>query len=326
MRWIASPRVQRWLGWRGAVLLLAGFCAISATSATRKSNTFDELIHLTGGYAMWRLGDHRVAVNADNGILPKRWAALPLLAMDLAFPSRADDAWLRSDHWEVADQFLFRVGNDPHRMLFRARMMILVLGALVGALVYGVARSGFGRAAGFVALTMFVFSPVIVAHSRLVTSDLITSGAFLLATVTGWRVLQEVTVPRLAASLLATGLLVISKTSGVLIGPIFVVMIVVRLLSGRRLIIGRGPGRRILRRRRHLAAAMAVLLIMQASAAWVAVWAGFGFRYSMYEEETRATSTFQVTEGREEDPGIAHDVLRFCRRHRLLPEGGSGGG
>src|SRR5438094_1460455 len=64
---------------------------MAVSSVGQKSTTFAELAHLTAGYSYWLTGDFRL--QPENGNLPQRWAALPLLLGHYRFPSLEQEAW-----------------------------------------------------------------------------------------------------------------------------------------------------------------------------------------------------------------------------------------
>ena len=70
------------------------------------------------GYGYWLYRDFRI--DPENGNLPQRWAALPLLLSKPAFLP------LDSKQWKSAAgtdrMFLYGVGNDPQRILGEGRM------------------------------------------------------------------------------------------------------------------------------------------------------------------------------------------------------------
>ena len=73
--------------------LLALYWWLAVTSQVGKGAAYDETAHLTAGYTYWKLDDYRF--HTENGNLPQRWAALPLLAMEPHFPPPADAAALK---------------------------------------------------------------------------------------------------------------------------------------------------------------------------------------------------------------------------------------
>jgi dolichyl-phosphate-mannose--protein O-mannosyl transferase len=73
--------------------------------------------------------------------------------------------------------------------------------------------------------TLVVFDANILAHSALVTTDIGVSCFFVAAIWTFYRYATRPTVIRLLLVGVATGLLLATKHSGILIGPMFVVLI-----------------------------------------------------------------------------------------------------
>jgi hypothetical protein len=72
--------------------------------------TGDEIAHLTAGYSYWKTDDYRL--QPENGNLPQRWAALPLLHEHLKFPTLEQKAWRISDVWDLGFQWFYECGND----------------------------------------------------------------------------------------------------------------------------------------------------------------------------------------------------------------------
>ena len=108
------------------VLALCGLHAWMAASVSRTfSSTSDEIAHLTSGYAYWTQHDYRL--QPENGILPQRWAALPLLWMNVKFPETSGNAWESANVWIVGHDFFYKQGNDLPAMLAAGRAMIAVL-------------------------------------------------------------------------------------------------------------------------------------------------------------------------------------------------------
>ncbi|HRG56809.1 MAG TPA: hypothetical protein PLG56_12260, partial [Lacunisphaera sp.] len=177
-----------------AALLLAWFWGQVISVSPELGITADEVIHVTAGYEYWRHGDYRL--QPENGNLPQRLAALPLLWLDPAPVPAAAIPLQRADTWGVGNLFFFHLGNQPGLMLFAARCMIALLGVATGALIYRWARDLWGPAGALVATSFFASSPTVLAHAGLATSDMMASFGFLAALLTGWRMLHRVTAGR----------------------------------------------------------------------------------------------------------------------------------
>jgi hypothetical protein len=259
-----------------AGVLLALYWWMAASVSGEHSTTADEIFHVTAGYSYWQLGDYRL--QPENGNLPQRLAALPLLAQDVRFPKLDQPAWRKADAAEIGHQFFHESGNDLPRMLAAARGAVALLGVACGALVFAWARSLFGGAGAVVAVALFAFCPLVLAHSGLATSDLAATLGFLAATVTGWRLLHRVTLARIALAGAAWGGLALAKFSAPLFAAMFAAMVAVRLARGAVLPVRLGATAMRLRHGRAVAALVGASLAAVALALLL-VWAGYGFQF-----------------------------------------------
>ncbi|MEE8526481.1 MAG: hypothetical protein V3T72_21310 [Thermoanaerobaculia bacterium] len=264
---------QRRLGEGILVLALVaahGWLAIS--SSIEKSVAFDEVAHIGGGILAWKTGDYRF--NAESGILPQRWAALPYLWREVTVPGPEHPARRQGNVWIAGREILFSLDNDAASVTRTMRSMIALASMALGACVYFWSRALFGPAGALLSLVLYAVSPTILAHARLVTADLFAALFFLLAAGALWRVLDGVatgraTVPRVAMAALAVAGLLLSKHSGLLILPIAAVLTVMRAVESRRVVFGR-----------RQALAFAGVAIAIAIGALAVIWAAYGFRYS----------------------------------------------
>jgi len=308
--------------------LLALFWWMAASVSREHSTTADEIFHITAGYSYWQFGDYRL--QPENGILPQRLAALPLLAQDLRFPKIDQPAWLTGDVAEMGHQFFYESGNDPSRMLASARAMIALLGVACGALVFFWSRSLFGAAGGLVSVALFAFCPSLLAHAGLATSDMAAALGFLAAVLAGWRLLHRVTFGRIAALGGAAALLVLSKFSAPLLAPLLGLMALARLARGAALPMR--LGRHVFRLtgwRAVLAGAGAIA--GAAGLALILVWSAYGFRYSALHGPGRffqpwATvlmadaPTLSAADRPAHQPGAVQAVVAPLLRLRIMPE------
>jgi hypothetical protein len=289
---------------------------MAVSAASRKSMTFDEMAHLTGGYTYWAFNDYRL--HPENGNWPQRLAALPAVLAGASFPRLDQPAWTRSDVYAIGDQFLYASGNDAGTMLGRGRGVMAMLGVALGALVYAWARRLVSPAGAWVSLVLFVFSPTLLAHGPLVTSDVAAALFFTAATGALWVAWHRVTPMRvLGASALVAGCF-LSKLSGPILVPIAIVMLIVRLIGGRPLImVFRGRSLEYRAPTRQLGILLGVGLFV-GLVTWVLIWASFGFRYTAFAAGTTGTDAFlgQVTG----QPGPMGWLLSMAREFHLLPE------
>jgi hypothetical protein len=280
--------------------------------------TFDELAHLTGGVTAWLTSDYRLF--PQNPQLPQRWAALPLVVGGISLPSLDQPAWWSSDLEAIGYQLLYDSGNDHDALLWRARLAMIPIGMLLGWTCYLWGRALFGTAAGLVALFVCVFSPSIIAHGPLATSDLSAALMFTICLAAFWNVLHHVTPGRLLLSALAAGLLFITKMSALLMIPVALVLTVIRVVQGRPM---RWFGDRLRRPDTHrLAARCAIVLASHVVGIGVVIWASYGFRYTTFRDAVPGRDQMFLGDTIDTlaSPSGVGRALTLARNARILPE------
>lgn len=202
-----------------AVLLVGGLLAV--TSLVGDSITFDETSHLTAGMSYLQTGDFRLA--PDHPPLAKIWCAWPLLFMNQQWPPADNANWLDAQVFGLGRDWLFRL-NDGQRLLVAGRCMMVLLFLGTCLTTYALARRLFGPTAGLLALTLAALAPTLLAHGRLVTTDLPIAFLTALTLLTFARLMERATWPRLlaAAATLAAGS--VTKFSWPLVLPALAVM------------------------------------------------------------------------------------------------------
>ncbi|MBI5688695.1 MAG: glycosyltransferase family 39 protein [Verrucomicrobia bacterium] len=315
----ARPRRQAVLTALAAAALLVAYAVLATMASRRQGLSFDEGLQLAVGYNLWVHHDYRI--EGANGDLIKRWATLPFLALQPKFVGRDDPLWLAGNAYELGRRFLFGLGNSPEQLLWVSRAMVTVIGVALGLLVFLVARRHFGAAGGLLSLTLFAFSPHMLAFGSLVSTDLAITATLFASTWCCWRLLHVVTVGRLLAGLVSAGLLVLAKPTALVILPIAAVLIAVRLWRGDALILRHGAREWRLRRRRLQTGVMALLVILHVLAGWGALWAHYGFRYEASPDPTDPRIAFFSAPSRDEIPAPLAATLGWLQAHRILPEG-----
>ncbi len=299
---------RRWITAGAVALLLGAYYALALGGAWHKSLAFDETAHITAGYSYWTTDDYRL--QPENGNLPQRWAALPLLepAAGVKDPLQPESpvllvrgryrldylgsaSWPYSDVWGIGKRLFFQEGNPADSMLRQSRAAIAVLGVLTGLVVFFWSRQLFGTLGGLISVALFAFSPTVLAHGALATSDM-AAALFLTASLwCVWRLLHEVTWQGVALGCVALGGLFLSKFSAPLVALVAAPLLVVRLLNPAPLPV-RLAGSRELRGRWRQLAMVAGLAAVHAVAVWALVWAAYGFRYSAFTGPSAADARF----------------------------------
>ncbi len=290
------------------VVLLLIFASTALISLRLESVTFDETAHIPAGLSY--LQTHDLRLNAEHPPLVKAFSAIPVYLGGGEKPDYRSSSWQQGDQWTFGFELLNgRVGNparlDPGRLVVPARSMMVLFGLILGLVVYGWARELYGDPGGVLALTLFVFSPTMLAHTRLVTTDLPAALGYTLTLWLCFRYTRRPSWFRAALTGGALGFALITKYSTVLLPPILVLLLVAWRFLPRedREPVGWKP--------------FAGHVTMVALIAWAVLWAGYGFRY-----EAVPGSWY----GLPWDPIISQEfkgrgLISWLNRYRLLPEG-----
>jgi hypothetical protein len=300
----------------GLVLLLAlGHAALATLASREKSTTADELAHVTGGYTFNHWHDYRL--HPENGLLPQRWQALPATLAGPAFPALTTTGWRRSVVWLVGYDFFYQSGNDPAWLLFTARAMNSLFGAATVLLVFAWSRRLWGTAGALVSAGFCALCPTMLAHSGLATSDMGMAFFFLAFAGAYWRHLHD---GRWRAWWLSAGLLglaALAKYTAVLLLPLAVVLALVRVLRPAPLVLGGRTFATPLGRLGAITASTAA----QGLVALAVIWAGFGFRYSLFNPALPGGDLNLPWEVLLNFGGWQAALINTGREWRLLPEG-----
>lgn len=287
--------------------------------------TNDEPVHLASGYSYWRFNDYRM--QPENGNLPQRWAALPLLIMHPApYLNPADEPWLwaQSHQWRISNRFFFLSGNNTDYMLFCARAGMALWSVATGLLVFCWARRLWGDGGGILALGLYAVSPTMLAHGPLVTSDMCAAFWLLAATGAWWRVSRKLTWGRLLVSCAATGLAFVAKFSAVLLLPVFALLILWSTFGSEPVVFalsGWFKAPRTITRPGQKFGVLAALLIAHGIATWAIIWSFFGWRYNAFAPDLPPAWKFYLpTPELLSDPGLLTTILASAFKLHVLPQ------
>jgi hypothetical protein len=231
----AMSEVQKkWIE-RGAVaLLLLALILQCGLSMRLKSPAVDEFVHLPVGLSLWKHGDF--LTDPINPPFMRMWAAIPLMFRDVEWTFPQDR--MRHQYWPGAYQFMRDNSEDYQSLFIAARWMVVLLSLLLALYIFCWARALYGRSAGLLALFLYSFSPNIVAHSRLVTTDLGGSCFVFLSMFHFWRWHRSGCWGHLAGWAVFLGMALLSKLTAVFL-PLFMVVAWIASRRGQDLKAGK---------------------------------------------------------------------------------------
>lgn len=306
--------------WVCAALLIA-FALLAWSAVIGKSATGDEPLHAVSAYTSTFLGDFRV--DPEDPPLWKYWAMLPHHRGELT-------PQLQRQHLSdpTADFLLSAValwrspGVDGARFIIQSRLMILLVGLGLGAIlmVWGWAAAGAGGA--IVATFLFCLDPNFLAHAPLVKNDVAITFALTGMCASVWSLGRRLTWWNVAATSLFCALGPAVKFSGVLLLPILALLLAARAIGAdwrKKLLVGAG------------------VWTLAAGVTYVGIWASYGFRFSPTPDgklfdlqpqlQIAAEKVFYKHNGRYPTTAEAHPpvpvpgrVIQWASDHRLLPQ------
>ena len=285
-------------------LLLTLAAATMLAVVSRKSITVDETVMIPAGYYHVAEGDLR-PVN-EHPPFAKVLAALPLLFTGTEAPP--SDPPPEHDYGYFLDLFdRFWEANDARyeTVTFWARVPAVLTTVLLGALLFVYARRYFGERAALFAVALFSLEPTVLAHGRVVQTDIPSALAYVVFAFTFYEYLKGPNLRRAAYVGLAAGLAAVTKFSMIALGPVVCVALLALYVAG--------PRRLGLARRAVAGQALAL-----AAACVLAVHAAYLFQYRAPEPLDVSLAHLGLSEGTE---AMLAGPLRFAHAalQRVFP-------
>ena len=184
------------------------------TSMRGKSMTFDELVYIPAGVSYVATGDYRL--NPEHPPLAKVLAGLALLAEHVRFDT-SDPAWQRADQWAVGQHFFDALGPETPRIVTVARFPSVLLTMLLVVLACAMGRALYGVEAGLLAAWFCAFSPNLLAHGRLATTEIGLTCFVLATSLAVLRMTERPSAGRIALAGVTLGLALVTKYSALLL-------------------------------------------------------------------------------------------------------------
>ncbi len=145
--------------WVIPVLLCAIYVAECTWFIRTQSLTFDEPVHVTAGLEAWRNG--RFSRWNDHPPLQRLLCTLPLVSSKYQITVEG-----QPDAYRVT-----AVAPNPQSLAWPGRAVSVLLGIVLALLLWWAARRTFSAAAANFVLALYVFSPAVVAHFSMITTD-----------------------------------------------------------------------------------------------------------------------------------------------------------
>jgi Dolichyl-phosphate-mannose-protein mannosyltransferase/SEC-C motif len=218
----SGSRFTKNIGWADAVaaVLLLAFLLQCFLASRVKSPAWDETGDIAAGVS-YLLTD-RFTVNLQHPPLLKELIGLSTLASGARWPkSPQAQRLLNGDvryQWMVGDDIITAYG--PDNVMFWARLPMILVGAMMGIVLYLWSRRMLGAVAALGALFLYVFDPTVIAHAFLTTLDVGFAAFTLLFLFALWHYLRYPSLSRLLLCGAALGAVLSTKFSAVVLLPV----------------------------------------------------------------------------------------------------------
>lgn len=214
------------------LIILSIFLFQSIITLKETNLTFDEPLGITYGYYMLKHAD--ISIFPLHTPLSYITGAYPLLFQDIKLPysyEKCDDiGW-----YQCPQDMVFEAGNDPERMGFYVKIPFLLLSLLLGLLLYFFAKELYGTKAAFVSLTLYAFSPAILAYNTVIFTDMFATFFIFASIYALWKLLiQGYTKKRLILTGILAGLAISSKQTAIFLFPLIAIICLTKIFVDKK--------------------------------------------------------------------------------------------
>jgi 4-amino-4-deoxy-L-arabinose transferase-like glycosyltransferase len=216
----------------GAAVIVGCAVVLAFTSSLNDSPIVDEVPHIGAGFSYVTQLDERL--NPEHPPFIKDLAGLALLPLGLSHTVFQTPSWTTevNGQWQFGHNVIFESGGNPDTIVQMARLPMLLIFIFACWLMWKWARERYSDTAALIALILFSFSPTILAHMRLVTTDMGAAVGVLAATYCFLRFLRKPARASFVWAALSLGLALLAKFNTALLGPFFVLVAVLYGLDG----------------------------------------------------------------------------------------------
>lgn len=214
------------------MFLMALFSSRGAFGDPGDSAIVDEVAHIPSGYTYLKDNDYRL--NPEHPPLAKSLAAIPLVLNKNIVGPEKSLSWDGIGQWEAGWYMLYKTSNDPKTVLDLSRLPMMLLMIALGLFIFKWAKELFGRKVGLIVLLLYAFYPDVLAHGRLVTTDVAATFGFVVAAYYFDKAIQKVSRRTVIYAALALALAQLLKFSAILLFPIFFILIVIKAIQARK--------------------------------------------------------------------------------------------
>jgi len=191
--------------------------------------TTDETFYNGSGYPIVRYNNYKIL--GEHPPLIMQLGSLPLLLLQPKYPINnllfIGNSTTEVDISKMGGIFLYHMGNDPYLILFLERTVVILFTLGLGIVLFLWSRRLFGFWGGLVSLGLYSFSPNIIAHGSLYTTDMPVAALYF---ITIWQLKRWFENSTMANAILVgicLGLALLAKISAVVLMPVILCLFLI---------------------------------------------------------------------------------------------------
>jgi len=209
-----TARALPWLR-RLAGALLVVHSLLLAWGAWRHSPTVDEVGHFAAGLSHWHLG--RFDLYSVNPPLVRMVASVPVALANPATDWRGLTGPEHRPEWKIGKRLIEMNGERSIWLFTLARWACIPFSVLGGYVCLRWANELYGPTAGILALSLWCFSPTVIGHGQLITTDVGAASLGVAAAYVYWRWFRAPSYARAVAAGVVLGLAELAKTTWIVL-------------------------------------------------------------------------------------------------------------
>lgn len=191
---------------------------------SHKSITVDEIVMIPSAYYHLAAGNFQL-VN-EHPPLAKIIAGVPILFVqpnEVKAEQIVGEPGSNLEKWSYAERFWENNPDIFESLSYWPRVPSIILTVLLGLLLFKVARELFGPMAAVLAVALFSLEPTVLAHGRVVQTDIPATLGYLLLFFTMYRYTKSLSLKSAAWIGAGAGVALLAKFSMLLAGPVVAV-------------------------------------------------------------------------------------------------------
>ncbi len=269
-----------------AAVILFFLLVICLIGVNTNSLTFDEKAHIPAGYTYLKYQDYRI--NPEHPPLIKSASSLPLLFKNINFPEDSEN-WQQKQEapkwwvqFDLGDELIYQSNNNPRDIIIWSRIPMVLMLLVLGLFLFKWAREIGGNKTALMTLILFSFSPTLIAHGQLVTTDVGAALGAVIAIYFWLKFLKKPDVKNVILASIFFGLGLLFKFSLALLIPFFIIITVVYSIL-------KHPNNKIKSLLKYIGLSLAIGVIAVCAVIWP-IYAIHNYNYPI-ENQIRDTQT-----------------------------------